>query len=125
MASANIINGTIVNADISATNSITADRLATNSVNSAEIVDGAVRTQEIANNTITETDISDAFVARDSNLLDGIDSTAFVRDTGNETIAGIKTFSSPVVVTDTFNINGSGPSAQQNGLYVADLGATS
>ena len=35
--------------------------------------------------------------AADSNLLDGIDSLSFVRDTGNETIAGVKTFSSVVV----------------------------
>ena len=35
--------------------------------------------------------------AADSNLLDGINSTSFVRDTGNETIAGIKTFSGQVV----------------------------
>jgi hypothetical protein len=48
-----------------------------------------------------------------------------VRDTGNETIAGTKTFSSPIIVQDTFNINGSGPSSQQNGLYVANLDATS
>jgi len=32
-------------------------------------------------------------VARDSNLLDGIDSSAFVQTSGNQTIAGIKTFS--------------------------------
>lgn len=31
------------------------------------------------NDTITEADISDVFVARDANLLDGLDSTQFIR----------------------------------------------
>jgi hypothetical protein len=47
-----------------------------------------------------------------------------VYTTGNQTIAGVKTFSSPIVSTGTFNINGSAGNDQPTGLYVADLGAT-
>jgi hypothetical protein len=47
-----------------------------------------------------------------------------VYTTGNQTIAGVKTFSSPIVSTGTFNINGSVGSDQPTGLYVADLGTT-
>jgi hypothetical protein len=36
----------------------------------------------------------------DADTVDGVDSTAFVRDTGDETIAGTKTFSSAPVVPD-------------------------
>lgn len=36
----------------------------------------------------------------DADTLDGVDSTAFVRDTGDETIAGIKTFSSDPLIPD-------------------------
>jgi hypothetical protein len=36
----------------------------------------------------------------DADTLDGVDSTSFVRDTGSETIAGVKTFSSTPVVPD-------------------------
>lgn len=50
-----------------------------------------------------------------------VDSTV-VRTTGSQTIGGSKTFSSPLMVTNTFNVDGSGPSSQQDGLYVADLG---
>jgi hypothetical protein len=47
-----------------------------------------------------------------------------VYTTGNQTIAGVKTFSSPIVSTGTFNINGSAGNDQPTGLYVADLGTT-
>lgn len=50
--------------------------------------------------------------------------TTVVRTTGNQTIAGTKTFTSPIVVTNTFDVNGSAANAQQNGFYVADLGTT-
>jgi len=60
---------------------ITRDDLATNSITSAKILDWEVTSADINNNTITETDISDSFVARDSNLLDGIDSTGFFTKT--------------------------------------------
>lgn len=66
-------------------NSLTAGSLAANSVNASEITDGQVRTQEIANNTITETDISDSFVARNSQLLDGIDGANFLRSNVDDT----------------------------------------
>lgn len=77
-------------------NSLTAGSLANNSVNSGEIVDGSVRTQEIANNTITETDISDSFVARNSQLLDGIDSANFLRSNIDDTMQGQLTLSRAV-----------------------------
>lgn len=35
-----------------------------------------------------------------------------------------KTFTSPIQVTGTFDVDGSGPGQQQNGLYIADLGGT-
>ena len=50
--------------------------------------------------------------------------TTVVRTTGNQTIAGTKSFTSPIVVTNTFDVNGSAANAQQNGFYVADLGTT-
>ena len=52
-----------------------------------------------------------------------VDATV-VRTTGDQTIGGSKTFSSPLIVTNTFNVDGSGPSSQRDGLYVADLGDT-
>ena len=47
-----------------------------------------------------------------------------VYTTGDQTIAGVKTFSSPIVSSGTFNINGSVGNDQPTGLYVADLGTT-
>jgi hypothetical protein len=101
-----IQDNTLTAADIAA-DAIGASELGNNSVASANIIDSTITTNDILNNTITtndilnntitETDISDSFVARNSQLLDGIDSTSFVRDTWNETIAGIKTFSSPII----------------------------
>jgi hypothetical protein len=44
--------------------------------------------------------------------------------TGNQTWAGTKTFSSRIIVSNTFNVNGSGPGGQADGLYIADLGST-
>lgn len=67
--SAAITNNTIVAADIAA-DAVGASELGNNSVASANIID----------NTITETDISDAFVARNSDLLDGLNHTDFVRN---------------------------------------------
>jgi hypothetical protein len=43
---------------------------------------------------------------------------------GDQTIGGTKTFSSRLIVTNTFNVNGSGAGGQSNGLYLADLGST-
>lgn len=43
------------------------------------IKDNTISTDQIQDNTITENDISDNFKARDSNLLDGIDSTWFFK----------------------------------------------
>ena len=47
-----------------------------------------------------------------------------VLTSGDQTIAGTKTFFSPILVTNTFNVNGSAANQQQDGLYVADLGST-
>lgn len=52
-----------------------------------------------------------------ADLLDGIDSASFVRDTGNETIAGIKTFSSsPVLPNSCFAVH-------KNGTAQTSIGA--
>lgn len=51
--------------------------------------------------------------------------TSVVRTSGNQSIAGTKAFTAPIVVTNTFDINGSSAGQQQNGLYLADLGTTS
>ena len=77
VASANIIDGTISAAD-----------MWTNSIISASILDGEVTSADINNNTITETDISDSFVARNSQLLDGIDSANFLRSDTDDTMNG-------------------------------------
>ena len=76
VASANIIDGTISAAD-----------MWTNSIISASILDGEVTSADINNNTITEDDISDSFVARDSNLLDALDSTAFIRSNADDNVS--------------------------------------
>lgn len=48
-----------------------------------------------------------------------------VYTTGNQTIDGSKTFSVPILFTNgSFDINGSGPGGQQNGLYVSSLEST-
>jgi len=60
-------------------NTLTASDLAANSVWTSEITDNTVSTTDILNNTITETDISDSFKARDSDKLDWINSTDFLR----------------------------------------------
>lgn len=121
--SAKITDNSIAAVDIAA-DAVGASELANNAVASANIIDGSVTSADIANDTITEADISNAFVARDSNLLDGIDSTGYVQTSGNQTIGGIKTFTSPLRVVNTFNINGTTTGTQQDGLYVADLWAT-
>ena len=54
--------------------------------NNLQIGTAVVWSAEIANNAITETDISDAFVARNSNLLDGIDSSWFLRSNINDNL---------------------------------------
>ena len=41
---------------------------------------------DILNNTITETDISDSFKARDSDKLDALDSTQFLRSDVNDNL---------------------------------------
>jgi hypothetical protein len=95
--SSEIQNNTITASDLAA-DSVWASELGNNSVASANIVnesvtnadidDGTVRTQEIANDTITETDISNSFVARNSNLLDGINSPDFLRSNVDDTFLG-------------------------------------
>ena len=54
-----------------------------------------------------------------ADLLDGLDSTAFVRNTGNETIAGIKTFSSTPIIPA--NPVGSGDTGAVRGNDVYDF----
>ncbi len=71
-----------------ALNSLTAANLAVDSVGASEIATAAVWSAEIANNTITETDISDAFIARNSNLLDGVDGANFLRSNVDDTFLG-------------------------------------
>jgi hypothetical protein len=44
--------------------------------------------------------------------------------TGNQTWAGTKTFTSRIIASNTFNVDGSGPGGQSDGLYIADLGST-
>ena len=53
-----------------------------------QLTNDSVVSANIVNNTITETDISDSFVARNSNLLDGIDSTSFLRSNADDTFTG-------------------------------------
>ena len=60
----------------------------------------------------------------DSATLDGLDSTQFLRSDTADTASGQITFSQPLIVSNTFNVNGSGPGEQNNGLYLADLGTT-
>jgi len=48
-----------------------------NSITSGMIVDGEVTSTDIFNNTVTEADISDAFVARDSDRVDGYNAGNF------------------------------------------------
>jgi len=55
------------------------DRIRQNSIDSWEIQDNSLTTNDILNNTITENDISDSFKARDSDKLDWLDSTSFLR----------------------------------------------
>jgi len=76
--SAKIADNTITASDIAA-NAIGNSELASNAVQSVNIVDGTITGADILNNTIDETEISDSFVARDSNLLDGVNSTQFLR----------------------------------------------
>jgi hypothetical protein len=45
-----------------------------------------VTSAEIANDTITESDISNSFIARDSSLLDGIDSANFLRSDADDNL---------------------------------------
>lgn len=73
------VAGTVRAGDFSCSNCINAGDLAASSVGTSEITDASIASIDIADNTITETDISDSFVARNSNLLDGLDSTAFQR----------------------------------------------
>lgn len=47
-----------------------------------------------------------------------------VSTTENQSLIGVNTFSQPIIVTNTFNVNGSAPAQQRNGLYLADLGTT-
>lgn len=49
----------------------------TTSITTTEIVNWSITNLDIANDTITEVQMNDWFVARDSSLLDGIDSSAF------------------------------------------------
>jgi hypothetical protein len=107
----NIADGTIDGTEIQdnsltasdlAADSVWASELANNSVAAANIIDGAVATADILNNTITETDISDSFKARDSDKLDAIDSTQFVRSDTADTVIGNHKFYSTDI---TWNYN--------------------
>ena len=81
-----ILDGTIDASEIQ-DNTISAADLAASSVWTSEIADNTVSSSDILNNTITETDISDSFKARDSDKLDAIDSTQFVRSDTSDVIA--------------------------------------
>jgi|GEM_PF-2162625 len=52
-----------------------------------------------------------------------LDNTS-VRTAGNQSIAGTKTFTDPINVRGTFDVNGTAAGAQPNGFYVSDLGGT-
>ncbi|MDD2870499.1 MAG: hypothetical protein PHS49_00785 [Candidatus Gracilibacteria bacterium] len=93
ISSADIADNTISSADIS-DNSITSNDISDNSITSNDISDGTISSNDIADNTITETDINDSFVARDSSLLDGKDSTTTIGtdDTTIPTSKAIKDF---------------------------------
>ena len=84
ITSAKIAANTIVAADIGA-NAIGNSELASNAVQSVNIANGTVTGADILNNTIDETEISDAFVARDADKLDNLDSTDFSRFSGYKT----------------------------------------
>lgn len=60
-------------------NSLTSSDLGSNSVWTSEVSDNTISTTDILNNTITENDISDSFIARNSDKLDNLDSTNFMR----------------------------------------------
>ncbi len=58
--------------------------------------------------------------ADNSNNLDGIDSSSFVRDTGDETIAGVKTFSAGVKSTEKLVVPLNQPTVLENGdIWIA------
>lgn len=62
---------------------ISSAKLADNAVTSAKIQDGQVTSADIMNDTISEIDIVDSFKARDSDMLDSLDSSAFSLATHN------------------------------------------
>ena len=74
--------------DSIADNTIDSSEIQNNTITNADIADGTVRGTEITDNTITETDISDSFVARNSQLLDGIDGANLMRTDVNDTFIG-------------------------------------
>ena len=55
------------------------DLIADNTIDWSEIQDNSLTTNDILNDTITESDISNSFKARDSDKLDWINSTSFLR----------------------------------------------
>jgi hypothetical protein len=60
----------------------------------------------------------------DAATIDGLDSTQFLRKDVADTAAGQITLSQPLIVNNTFDIDGSDPGGQKNGLYIAELNAT-
>jgi hypothetical protein len=52
----------------------------------ANIQNGTITSTQITNDTITEDDISNSFVARNSQLLDGINSSSFIRSDANDDV---------------------------------------
>jgi len=86
-------------------NSLTSADLAADSVWSSELANNSVWSLNIINNTITETDISDSFKARDSNKVDNIDSTQFIRSDQNDTmnwVLTVQNWLNRVISTDSW-----------------------
>lgn len=83
-------NGTATfdgNTVLTSGSSIPGDSIIDGTIDSSEIQDNTIQWGDILNNTITENDISDTFVARNSQLLDWINSTSFVRTTWSQWIS--------------------------------------
>ncbi len=68
------------------TGSITSNVVADNTIDSANVTNNTLTTSDILNNTLTEDDISNSFIARNSNLLDNINSTSFLRSDTNDVL---------------------------------------
>lgn len=84
--SSEIQNNTLTADDLAA-NSVGASEIAANAVGASEIINNSITTSDILDNTITENDISNSFKARDSDLLDGINSTSFIRSDAADNVS--------------------------------------